>query len=178
MAFALGACLARFAFAHGFFGLQMDSVRAVDQAVHDRVRQRGIARCSRASRSTGSWLVTMHARVPTRSSSSSNRSLRSRGADGSDRKVIDDEHADLGDGGEALAEAAVGMAEVELLEQARRAHVPGAQALAAGLMRQGARQVRLAAAGRAWIKMLWLARIQSQEARLASCERSRPPRER
>ena len=31
-------------------------------------------------------------------------------SDGGDRKIVNDQDADLGDGGEALAEAAVGMA--------------------------------------------------------------------
>lgn len=40
---ALGALLLGISIAQGFLGLQMDSVRAVDQAIQDRVRQRGIA---------------------------------------------------------------------------------------------------------------------------------------
>ena len=67
------------------------------------------------------------------------------GSDGSDGKIVDDEHADLGDRGEALAEAAIGMAEVELLEQTRCAYVQRAQALAAGLMRESTGEVSLPA---------------------------------
>src|ERR1700722_5306500 len=67
--------------------------------------------------------------------------------DGGDGKVIDDQHADLGDRRKSLAEAAVGMTEVKLLEQARCTHIQRAHALSAGLMRQRTRKIRLAAAG-------------------------------
>ena len=43
------------------------------------------------------------------------------GSDRRDRKIVNDQDADLGDGGEALAEAPVSMAEGELFEQPRRA---------------------------------------------------------
>lgn len=74
-------------------------------------------------------------------------SLREIRTDRRDRKVIDDEHADLGDRGEPFAEAAVGVAEVKLLEQARSAHVQHAQSLSARLMPERTREVSLAAAG-------------------------------
>ena len=68
--------------------------------------------------------------------------------DGGDRKIVDDQHADLGDGGEALAKAPVGMAEGQFFEQPRRAHVQYAQAVATGLMSQRTRQKAFSAASR------------------------------
>src|SRR3989304_516594 len=68
-------------------------------------------------------------------------------SDGGDRKVIDHHEVHLGDGGQALAEAAIGVTEAQFIEQARGAQVERGQALAASLMGQCAAQKRLATAG-------------------------------
>ena len=68
-------------------------------------------------------------------------------AEGRNGEVVDHHEIDLGDGGEAFAEAAVGVTEAEFLEQPRRAQVERGQALAAGLMGEGAAEKGLAAAG-------------------------------
>src|SRR5512146_2767034 len=61
-------------------------------------------------------------------------------SDRRDGKVVDQQDVDLGDGGKTLAEAAVGVTEIEFLEQTWCPHVQRAQALATSLMRQSARQ--------------------------------------
>ena len=86
-------------------------------------------------------------RAPTRSSSSSSRSVRSRAPDGRDGEVVDQDEVDLGDGGEAFAEAAVGVADAELVEQPRRAQVQRGEALPARLLGKRAGEEGLAAAG-------------------------------
>src|SRR5450759_3274934 len=68
-------------------------------------------------------------------------------ADGGNREIIDHYEVHLGDGGQALAEAAIGVTEAEFIEQARGAQVERGQALAASLMGQRATQKRLATAG-------------------------------
>src|SRR5437773_6702896 len=68
-------------------------------------------------------------------------------ADGRDGEVIDHHEIDLGDGGEAFAEAAVGMTEAEFLEQPGSAQIQRGQALTAGLVGEGATKKRLAATG-------------------------------
>jgi hypothetical protein len=70
----------------------------------------------------------------------------------------------------AAAEGAVGVAEIELLEQSRCAYIPRAQARATRLVRQGGRPDRSFPLPVApWINRLWFDRIQSQVVRLASC---------
>jgi len=49
-------------------------------------------------------------------------------SDGRDGKIVDDQHIDLRDRGESLGEAAIGMAKVELLEEARCPDIPCRQA--------------------------------------------------
>ena len=68
--------------------------------------------------------------------------------DRTDREVIDHEEIYLGDGGEAFAEGAVGVAEIELLEQSRCAYILRAQSRATSLVCQSARQIGFPAAGR------------------------------
>src|SRR5690606_2977385 len=62
-------------------------------------------------------------------------------------EVVDHEQVDLGDGGEAFTEAAVGMADAELIEQPRCAQVQRGEPLAACLLREGTGEPRLARAG-------------------------------
>jgi hypothetical protein len=59
-------------------------------------------------------------------------------ADGRDGEVIDHLEIDLGDGGEAFVEAAVGVTEAELLEQAGSAQIRRGHALEASLVSEGA----------------------------------------
>src|SRR3972149_3637454 len=68
-------------------------------------------------------------------------------ADGGDREIVDHHEVHLGDGGQALAEATIGVTQAEFIEQARGTQVEGGQALAASLMCQRATQKRLATAG-------------------------------
>ena len=64
-----------------------------------------------------------------------------------DGEVVDQDEVDFSDGGEALAEAAVGVADAEFVEQPRRAQVKRGQPLPTGLLRECASQKRLPAAG-------------------------------
>ena len=67
-------------------------------------------------------------------------------SDGIDCKIVDDDEINFGDGGEALAEAAIGVTEAQLLEEARGTHVPGGEPGATGLLRQRTGEVGLAGA--------------------------------
>ena len=65
-----------------------------------------------------------------------------------DGEVVDQDEVDFGDGGEALAEAAVGVADAEFVEQPGRAQVKGGQTLPTGLLGERAGDEGFAAAGR------------------------------
>jgi predicted metal-binding protein len=120
---------------------------AVDQAIQDGVGQRGIAdvvmpvvhgQLAGHDAGTGSGTVVEEFE----------QIVAFPRTDGCDGEVVDDQHVDLGDRRESLGEAAIGMAEVKLLEQARCPNVQRTHTLSASLVGQGAREVRLAAAGR------------------------------
>src|SRR4051794_3246488 len=68
-------------------------------------------------------------------------------SDGRDGEIVDEHEVDLGDRGEAFAEAAIGVTEAEFLEQTRRTQIQRGQALTAGLMSEGTAKKGLAAAG-------------------------------
>ena len=111
----------------------MDLVGAVHEPIEDRVSECGIA----------DVLVPVLDRKLTGDEGGSHadpiiEQLEQIGAlaraDRGDGKVIDEQHVDLGDGGQAFAEAAVGVTQAELIEQPRRAQVQRGQALAAGLV--------------------------------------------
>ena len=63
--------------------------------------------------------------------------------EGSDREVVEDEDIHLRDACEETRMGTVGACETELVEEARDAPVQYTKALAAGLMREGAREVAL-----------------------------------
>ena len=68
-------------------------------------------------------------------------------SEGRDGEVVDDDELELGERGESFTERAVGMAERQFLEQPRRTHVPGREALATRLVGERAGQPGLAGAG-------------------------------
>src|SRR5579863_6336986 len=119
---SFGSIVCRFAFAQRFLGLQMDAVRAMHQAVQDRVGKRGIADvvmpvidrelAGNDARTRADAIVDELEQV-----------IAFARADRRDGEVVDDQYVDLGDGSEAFAEAAVGMAEAKLFEQTRCAYI-------------------------------------------------------
>ena len=102
-------------------------MRAVDEAVHDRVGEGGIVQVLMPVLERQ---LTGQDRCPGSNAiiEEFEQVVAFAGSDGADRKIVDHVQLDLGDGGEALAERAVGVAEAELLEQARGTHVPGGEA--------------------------------------------------
>ena len=68
-------------------------------------------------------------------------------AHGRDREVVDDQQAGLGDGGQPFGKAAVGVTQIQFLEQPGRTHVQRRESLTARLVGQRARQEGLAAPG-------------------------------
>ena len=109
-----GAFLGSRSLAHRFLRFQMDSMRAMSEAVEDGVGQRGIAdvvmpladgQLARDDASTiADSVVAQLEQIIALSRS-----------DGRDGKVVDQQDVDLGDGGKTLAEAAIGVTEIEFL---------------------------------------------------------------
>ena len=108
-----------------------------------QVRSRGQRVCQAL---TGSWLVINVERLPTRSSSTSSRSLRSAAPIGEIAKSSMTNKSSLANC-EAPREAAVAVRDLQLIEQARCPGVERREARARRLMSQGTGQPRLAAPG-------------------------------
>ena len=142
---ALLAC-GRIALSHRFSFLQVDLVRAVHEPVEDGVGQRRIADVvvpvldgELAGDEGGA-----HADAIVEEFQQVGAFAR---ADGRDREVVDHQQAHLGERGQALLEAAVGVAQAQLVEQTRGTHVERAQALTTCLVGERAGKEGLAAAG-------------------------------
>ena len=85
-----------------------------------------------------------------------------------DGEVVEDQDVRLGDAGEDAGVGSVGAGEAQLVEETRYAPVEDAMALATGLVRESAREVRLAGARRAGDVTItvWFSATQRQ---VASC---------
>ena len=88
--------------------------------------------------SIGSWLMTSVERTWLRSSITSNRSLASMTLGGVNRKIVQYQHADLGQLRQATHIATVATAERQIRQQPRRAHVQGGVSTANRGVGQGA----------------------------------------
>jgi hypothetical protein len=133
-------------FAHRFVGGQADLVGAMDQPIEDGVGHGGIADVvvplfdGKLAGDEGGT----HADAIVEDFEQIGSLARANGCDG---EVVDHEQVNLGDGGEAFTEAAIGMTDTELIEQPWGAQVQRGEPLPACLLSEGAGEPRLAGAG-------------------------------
>ena len=129
--------------------LERETMRVMDQAIADRIGDTGLANGRRARPSAAAGWQSASDLRSLRSSMTSSRSRRSASVSEREQPIIDREEIELGEFGQEPAIRSVAATDRELVEQARRAHIGGGEAMATRALDKGGGQPRFADPGRA-----------------------------